>query len=221
MAERHGRSVLHGYSLDDLDELARRVVRNNLAWWPAGDRADQYDTAWMGIAEYLCSAESAPSARELLEAGVLALHREVRGQIRHRGARRDGTNTGAAFDRYWSWCSAPLASPEAAVTERLALAQIWPALTARQRDCLTALAATGDYLGSASALGIMPQTYRSLIGRARREFLKLWHEGEIPSRPWRQDRRVRVHETADPAELASRALYAGQQRARRREAKAA
>lgn len=204
--------ALHGYTLAAITDLARRVVSNNQSWWPAGDRSDQHDTAWHGIAEHLCAAAETPSRRDLLEAGRLALAREVRDSQRHHGTRHDGTNNGAAFARYWGWHSFPAPSPEGPVTDRIALAQILAALTARQREAVTALAVLEDYAEAAAALGIRPQTFRSLLGRARKDYLALWHEGEQPSGPWRTDRRVARRETSDPAELAARARYAAERR---------
>lgn len=206
---------LHGYTLADIGDLARRVVSNNRHWWPAGDRADQHDTAWHGIAERLCSAAEAPSRLDLMEAGRHALSRDVRDQMRHHGARTDGTNNGAGFARYWGWAAFSFPSPETGVTERVALTQILAALTPRQREAVTALAVQGDYVLAAQALGIRPQTFRSLLGRARKDYLALWHEGEVPSRPWGTDRRVLRRETADPAEDARRDRYAARARERR------
>lgn len=207
--------IIHGYTLAAINDLASRVVRNNRHWWPAGDRDDQHAAAWHGIAEYLSEAAEPPSERDLLEAGRRALSTEVKAQMRHHGARTDGTNNGAGFARYWSWHAAANASPEPAVVEALAVRQISTALTGRQLEALTALAAGEDYLLAAQMLSIKPQTFRSLLGRARREFFRLWHEGEEPSRPWGTDRRVTRRETSDPAVLAERARYAARKRAER------
>lgn len=210
------RDPLHGYSLADLDNLAGRVVRNNMHWWPGGDRGDQHAAAWEGIAEHLCAAVVVrPAERDLLEAGRRALAREVRDSMRHHGARRDGTNDGTSFARYWTWQAAPVPSPEAAVTDRVALRQIFAALTLRQQAAVRALAVRGDYYAAAEMCGIQPQTFRALLGRARREFFRLWHEGEEPSRLWACDRRVYRRDTDDPAQLARRARDAAAARDRR------
>lgn len=203
---------LHGYTLADLNSMASGVVVHNMGWWPAGDRADQKDLAWEGIAEHLCSASAAPSRGELMEAGRRALAREVRDCMRHRGERRDGTNDGSMFGRYWGWHSGPVPSPESGITDRVAVMQILGALTGRQVQAFQALAACEDYVLAAQMLGIRPQTFRKLIGRARQEFYGLWHEGEAPSRPYRADRRVMRRDTDDPAELERRAVYAASKR---------
>ena len=214
-------AVAWGWTLADMGARAGAAVLNGRAWWPAGDGADLADAAWHGIAEALCLAQEQPSRNALLEAGRRAVAREVRDGQRHHGARTDGTNTGAMFARYWQWHGQPAPGPEAAAVDRAATWQILAALTDRQRDAVMALAVLGDYHAAPAAMGIMPQTYRALLGRSRREFLRLWHEGETPSRLWGCDRRAYRRETWDPAELAARARDAAkarERRARRREA---
>jgi DNA-directed RNA polymerase specialized sigma24 family protein len=210
------RDALHGYSLADLDRIALHVVRINLAWWPAGDRRDQRDTAWEGIAEHLCAASSPPSRQDLIEAGRAALSREVKDHARHHGAGSHNgiANAGARFAAFWSSASA-VPSPEGPVTERVAVAQVLAALTPRQQDALLALALHGDYWAAAEALGIRPQTFRSLLGRARGEFFRLWFAPDVPPRVKGTDRRTERHETGDPAELERRARDAERARARR------
>jgi hypothetical protein len=214
------RDPMHGYTVADLDGLATRVVRNNMHWWAAGDRHDQHAIAWEGIAEHLCTAGEPPSERDLLEAGRRAVARDVRDTMRHHGTRRDTSNDGTNFGRYWLWHAAPVPSPETAVTERLALGQVLATLTPRQQAAISALAVQGDYLAAAQMCGIKPDTFQALIGRARRAFLALWHEGETPPRRRGFDRRVYRRETSDPAELAARARYADTARARRHAARA-
>lgn len=211
---------MHGYTIADLHRMASGVVVRNLAWWPAGDRDGQVAAAWEGIAEHLCAATGPPSRGELMEAGRRALSREVRDLSRHHGARADGTNDGSAFARYWGWHAGPSPSPEGPVTDRIAVRQILGALTPRQVQAFEALAVTEDYVLAAQALRVRPQTFRSLIGRARHEFYMLWHEGETPSRQYRPDRRVMSRPADDPADLESRAVYAAAARERRKDRRA-
>jgi DNA-directed RNA polymerase specialized sigma24 family protein len=182
--------VAHGYTLRDLENLARAVVMNNRTWWPAGDRDDLHAAAWHGIVEHLCTADEPPTRRDLLEAGRRALAEDVKATMRHHGARRDTSNNGQKYAMYWEWAGRAIPSPEAGIVERLALEQILAALTPRQREAFAALAAAGDYPEAARLLDIADQTLRSLLGRARTAFRELWHEGEIPSRHWGCDRRA-------------------------------
>ena len=206
---------IHGYTLDDMYALARTAVSAGLSRWPAGNRADQVSVAWEAIAEHLCAAPCPPRRSELIEVAKTAVAREVKAQMRHHGTRRDGTNTGASFARYWDWHSRAAASPEEPVCERLALAQIWVTLTPRQQSALLALAAFGHYPPAITALGIQRVSFMKLIGAARTRFRGHWHEGEIPSRHWGHDRRVAAYDCDDPGELAARAVTAARARQRR------
>jgi len=208
--------VLHGWTLAELDRAAAHVVRINMSWWPAGDRRDLHDTAWEGIAEHLCAAAARPSRQDLIEAGRAALSCEVKDRARHHGAGSHNgiPNAGARFAAFWSSASA-VPSPEGPVTERVAVGQVLAALTPRQRDALNALALHGDYWAAADALGIRPQTFRALIGRARAEFFGHWFAPDAAPRVRGTDRRAERHETGDPAVLARRARDAERARAKR------
>lgn len=211
----------HGYTLSDLHRLTKLAV-NTAKGWLAMDYTDLMEAAWFGISEHLVAAEYWPPEHDLVRAGQKAVNALVVDEMHHAGyfkykagGRLDrGPGSMPAFVKFWFTPAA--VSPESRIVERVTLTQIWPALTPRQREAFTALAAHGDYMLAAESLGIEPQTFRSLLGRARREFLALWHEHETPSRMWGTDRRVYRRETTDPAVLARRAKEAADARERRR-----
>lgn len=211
--------VRYGYTLTAVHHLTKLAV-NTAKGWFAMDYTDLMEAAWFGIVEHLHTAEHWPPRHDLVRAGQLAVNALVRDELHTHGYyRRDG-HAGAgsmpAFSKFWA--NPAVQAPEARVVERLTVAQIWPMLTGRQREAVTALAVHGDYLAAAEALGVKPQTFRSLLGRARKDFFALWHEGETPSKVWGTDRRVYRRETTDPAELERRARDAERARARRRSA---
>ncbi|MEC3993982.1 hypothetical protein VSR01_10675 [Actinacidiphila sp. DG2A-62] len=182
-------AIRYGYTLTSLDGLARAVVSNNRAWWPAGDRDDLYAAAWHGIVEHLYTADTEPHRHDLMEAGRQALARDVKDNLRHHGARRDGTNNGLKYAMYWHWAGRATPSPEPGIVERVALAQILPTLTPGQLAAVHALAATGDYAEAARITG-SPTGLKSQLMKGRRRFRELWHEGETPSKSWGADRRA-------------------------------
>lgn len=179
-----------GWTLADLDRLARTVVSNNSAWWPAGDRDDQYAAAWHGIVEHLYTADEEPTRIDLMEAGRRALVQDVRAAMRHHGARRDTTNNGARYAVYWTWAGRAIPSPEHGIVERLALWQILGTLTPGQLAAVEALAAAGDYEEAARLVGTSESGLKSQLMKGRRRFRELWHEGETPSGHWGCDRRA-------------------------------
>lgn len=185
-----GDGIRWGWSLADLDRLARTVVSNNRTWWPAGDRDDLYAAAWHGIVERLYTADEEPGRIDLMEAGRAALADDVRSTMRHHGARRDTSNNGAHYATYWQWAGRAVPSPEAAIVERAALWQILPALTPGQLAAVHALATAGDYEEAARLFGASQTGLKSQLMKGRRRFRELWHEGEMPSTHWGCDRRA-------------------------------
>lgn len=178
-----------GWTLDRLDALARAVVSNNFSWYAASDREDLYAAAWHGIVECLYSSDVVPRRNELMEAGRRSLASDVKANMRHHGARRDGTHSGLKYAQYWEWHGRTVPSPESRIVDSLALHQILPTLTVGQRRAIEALAATGDYQQAARLLGI-ESGIKSQLAKGRRRFRELWHEGETPSTPWGCDRRA-------------------------------
>lgn len=178
--------IRHGYNLADLEMLARVAVSRSRT--RGGDYQGRYESAWFAIAEALCAADEAPERADLIAAGWAAVAAYARTEAHHDGVDPETWGRLRGFERYWAPRTAP--SPERQVVEREALWQIWPQLTARQREALSTLAAVEDYEQAADAMGIAIGTFRVTVSKARRLFLQWWHEGEQPSRPWRTDRHL-------------------------------
>jgi hypothetical protein len=64
------------------------------------------------------------------------------------------------FDTYRHSLAALAQSPEPAIVDSLALAQIWPRTNPTYREMLLALADHGDYESAAESLG---KTYRTFV----------------------------------------------------------
>lgn len=65
----------------------------------------------------------------------------------------------------------------------MTLAAVWPRLSDRDRDVLTALAVHDDVRDAAAALGMVHSSFRTYLSTARRAVLALWHDWETPHRP--------------------------------------
>jgi DNA-directed RNA polymerase specialized sigma24 family protein len=185
--DRRNLAVGYGYTLNNLDRLARAaMLRSRAGGWAAGtDPDERYATAWHAIAAYLYQADTAPTAYELIGQALAALQRD-HDEFRHDHGWRDNAR---AFGVFWLDTAAATPGPEHRIIERAALTQIWPQLQPYQQRALTALATFESYQQAADALGLSYKTFASTISQARRRFLELWHEGEEPSRPWGNDRR--------------------------------
>lgn len=158
-------AVRHGYTMRDLDRLARRVITAHLGWWSGGDRADQYDTAWSGIAEHLCSAAEPPSESDLTAAGTRALDQDVKASQRHHGSDRAG-GIGPRFAAYWH--ELPAEPWEERLIDRIAAGQVLDAASPADRRAVTVLAALyGDRAAAAAALGITDRALAARLCRAR------------------------------------------------------
>jgi AraC-like DNA-binding protein len=181
-----------GYTLDHLHHLTRRAVNGSLR--TAMDYHDRLEVAWHAIVEHLYAATEAPSSLELIKAGNLAIEAMVREEYRTHGyARRSsyaGPHSSPQFQRFWWFATQHAPSPEPGVVDRVALWQIWPQLTSTHQQVLLALATHGDYQAAARSLGKTEATFKVQVSKARRAFLRLWHDGETPSRIWGTDRRV-------------------------------
>lgn len=182
------RDPMHGWTLNDLGRLTNGILKRD-RWHLAGDIEERRDAVWFALVQHILQADVAPSGGDLFWVGIAASDALVKGEMRTHG--RSTSSYGEGMPRYaMFWNPFLPQSPERGVVERAALHQIWPQLTLRQQEALTALAATGDYQQAAAALGVTYGTFNVLISKARQRFLLWWHEGEKPSRIWGTDRRV-------------------------------
>ena len=187
----------HGYTMADLHRIAKHAAHSAYGWM-SSDYLDVLETAWFGAVEHLYTAEDPPRRTDLIAASRRAVNRLSHDQLHHAGhyKRRPDAGPGSmpAFVTYWWHQTAPTPSPENSIVERHSLAQIVPLLTDAQRDALVSLAVHDNHLAAADALDLNYRAFRTRIFKARRRFLALWHEGEQPSKPWSNDRRVYRYE---------------------------
>jgi hypothetical protein len=188
----------HGYTLAQLNRLAVFAVRRGL-FNQSADFNDRLEAAWSAIAEHLYASPTPPSVGEVVNVGWKAIGDWVRRDQQFRGQNTSDRYAGTRhnFVRYWWTAAGPTPSPENRIIERVALWEIWAQLRPLDREVLGALAAHEDYGRAAEALGKSRKTFTTQVAQARQEFLRLWHEGEQPSRPWGQDHRRRSETSTD------------------------
>jgi hypothetical protein len=177
--------IRHGYTLRDLDRLARIAVRiANLHSLPAQDR---YDEALSAIGLHLAAADQPPTERELKAAGARAINDMHEREDKHHGVSRYRAKLGdervPRYHTYWA-LTGVTPSHENSVVDRVALEQIWPALSPMQRAALTAYAEHEDHTAAMAAVGVASGTYKTHLKRGRDKVFALWHEGETPSSIW-------------------------------------
>lgn len=190
-------NLWHGYSLDDIDHLARTAVLRAFGGRIL-DPTDRYEAAWHAIAETLATADDPPTSGQLIASATTAINRAGQDHRRTWGiARTWGSDEGdmSRYARYWELSRRSAASPEDLVIDRTALRQIWPRLSLTHRQVLYALALhDGDHRAAADSLGKTLGSFRTRLRDARAAYRLLWHEHETPSRMWgrsgRQGRRT-------------------------------
>ncbi|PSK85956.1 hypothetical protein CLV63_13715 [Murinocardiopsis flavida] len=193
-----------GYTLAAIDDIASNAAAT-VFWRGSLDRRRRTETAWSAIAELLYSAEEAPTRNDLFCAAWDACRSHARKDNSFHGWRQGyDAGTMRAYERFWALAANPCPGPESGVVERIALAQIWARLTPTHRRVLLALAAHEDYTRASEAIGVKYHSFLSMISKARRAFLALWHEGEEPSRPWGSDVRGKQPRTASVTSVAVR-----------------
>lgn len=195
----HTEPIRHGYTVIDIDQLARLGISMRSAYRGLDDD-ERYAAAWHAIVEHIYTVDTWPSGRELITVAASAADAisgrslEQQGVPRRRGENYAGRTDMPKFHAYWETISRHTASPELHVVERTALVQIWPRLNDWQQAALHALALYDDYQAAADALGLRLSTFYRQVRLARAAVLALWWEGETPRRGWR-DRRAKTPPT--------------------------
>jgi hypothetical protein len=203
----------YGYTLTSLENLARRAVFESR--WQFIAFHEKYEIAWSAIAEQLYASDQPPGASDLIHAGekAIRIHVEDLGHTHGTYYYRETTD----MPRYWKfwWSQAgPAPSPETGIVDVVTLQQIWPRLTVNSQRVLMALAVHGDYERAAESLNKPYRTFVTQVYEARRHFLRLWHEGEQPSRVWGHD----VRKRSSPRQQGERSVTATTIRRRRQRA---
>jgi hypothetical protein len=183
-------SLPHGYTMADLHKMTLFAIWN--ARWRLTPFDERYEVARFAIIERLYDEGGAvPQWHDLVNTGKRAILRHLDDYFCEHG--QDLKNTVLSdisrprFCMYWREQTAPTPSPENYTVDILAVQQIWPRLTPRNKRILRALSVYGDYDSAAKALGITRDTFIDKLSQARKQFLRLWHEGERPSRIWGRD----------------------------------
>lgn len=177
-----------GYTFHDLQKIAEYAAYD-CRWAGSIPWAERVETALSALAERLYAAEEPPSDKELRNTAWNALSTRVRRELRHHGFDHANGGLRQGFARYWNGARLS-GSPEDAIVDRLALAQIWAKLHPTLRAALQALAdCDDDYGRAADKLGITRAVLATRVSRARAAFLSWWHEHEEPSRLYSRHQR--------------------------------
>jgi hypothetical protein len=211
----------HGYTLYQVNALSIWTVQQD-RYHSFADFDERLEVAWHAIIEHIYTCADPPEVPEVIRAGWRAIGQDFGKNQRFHGTSHSPDHDAIAnsgFERYWHSTGQPISGHDERVTEDLALAQIWPRLRPQDRELLAAMAEHEDYGKAAAALGKTRHTYATQIGRARRAFRELWHEGETPSRPWGADRRpYKADSPATPGHLPAHRPPPGRPNARQRPA---
>ncbi|HEY5988366.1 MAG TPA: hypothetical protein VIV12_18610 [Streptosporangiaceae bacterium] len=202
----------HGYTVAQVSSLSLALVKRQ-TWLESVSFDQRLEVAWHAIIEHIYTSEQPPGHREVMLAADRAVNRDVQLTRQFHGRNthhRYAGTTIKGFERYWWFAAKPIPGPENRVTDRVALAQIWPRLHPAHQTVLAALANHNDHGLAAASLGISRRLFTSRLSDARQAFLKLWHEGESPSRLWRGNK------TTTPRRRRARGAAGNGQPARRR-----
>lgn len=175
----NGTPVRHGYTMADIESLARMAMRRSIGW-SLLDTIGRYQACYDGVVDLLFTAEEPPTERDLIASGWDSLARAYKSQRHDRGLTDDPDQPhGPRFAAYWAGQSGSTSHADA-TDERVALHQVLDALPDEHRDAIAAMAAYGTRGEAAHGLNIKVDTYGAQLRRARERALRLWFDHEVP-----------------------------------------
>lgn len=181
--------IRHGYTMRDLDSMAKQACRADRSL--ASDADTRYNAAWSAIALALCETNEPPERHDLVTVGWQAIYREVKEMRGIFGFKdRDGTTEVASAPRYVQYWTVPPLRPDEEYAERIAVHQIMPAIPETYRDAVVALAVHDDYQLAADSLGLKYSAFTFRMTVARKRFRALWFAPETAPPIRGTDRRV-------------------------------
>lgn len=170
--------VRWGYTMDDIDRLARRVynrTRSNYLF----DQSDRYSAAWFGIVESLFESVEQPTPWNLIEAGTKRVTEESNLNRNFYGYRADMPDKQAPrFVTYWRRGGQSDFTDR--IAEREALPKVLAVLNTTLYEAIITLAAFGNMKEAARALGISDKAFEHRIKRARTALIEAWFAPEHP-----------------------------------------
>lgn len=180
--------MAHGYTLADITGLAR-AASSIARGGGILTVADRVDVAGHAMVVALLESADPVGTADLVRIGFRAVTAAVGDEFRHHGVdHHDGAErpSYAAF-----WRTAPAPTFDEVLIERIAVRQIMPMLTTRQKAVVRHVASFDAWPGNrelAEDFGMHPATYNVTLNDARERFRRWWHEGETPSAMWGRDR---------------------------------
>lgn len=171
--------VRWGYTMDDIDRLARRVF-NRTRHSYLFDHIDHIGAAWFGIAECLFDSVEKPSEADLMAAGISRVGSESSANRQFYGIREDMPNKqGPRFAAYWRH------EPRDDFTDRIAdresLPRVLSVLNTNLYEAIITLATFGNMSEAAKALDIGDKAFEHRIKRARTLMIEAWFAPEHPA----------------------------------------
>lgn len=186
-------NVLGGWPVSELMKISKVIgFRHRLA--PV-DQEEATSLALVAIVELCMTAGTRPEAHELFWAGRSAISLAARQERKHHGYYMNA-NVGPGerakvtrrFAAYWDDPETAFGEFEETLVERLAVRQVYAALSPRQRMFLDALVTAGTYAGAAALVGMTKSGYHVGLNRARAVARRHWNYPDPPVQMWGRDR---------------------------------